>query len=68
MCLVRALSFLRAITTLQWGHLLVTTVTLLHFSTSTAALTEDDTDYIANVAPLLIFLNGSNIFDMLHLL
>lgn len=68
MCLVWALSFLRTITTLQWGHLLVTTVTLLHFSTSTAKLTEDDTDYIANVAPLLIFLNGSNIFDMLHLL
>lgn len=44
-------------TTLQRGHLLVTAVTLLHFSTSTVTLTEEDTEYIANVAPLLAFLN-----------
>lgn len=57
MYLVRALSFLGAITTPQWGHLLVTTVTLLHFCNSTVTLTDEDTGYIANVAPLLAFPN-----------
>lgn len=55
MYLVQALSCLRAITTVPWDHLLVTAVTLSHFCTSTVTLTEENTGYIASVAPLLTF-------------